>query len=64
MILPHYYARHLGGEIKLNEEYSDFQWVAVKDLKTFEPKIPTIPDMVDRILKLVRLISPEELVQI
>lgn len=64
MVLPHYYARYLEGEIKLNEEYSDFQWVAIDGLEAFEPKIPTVPDMVNEVLKLTKIISPTDLIQI
>jgi hypothetical protein len=52
MILPHYYAKYLGWEIKLNDEYSEYQRVKVEDLDTFEPKIHTIPDMVKKLLHL------------
>ncbi|MCX6718577.1 MAG: NUDIX hydrolase [Candidatus Staskawiczbacteria bacterium] len=64
MVLPHYYARHLEGKINLNEEYDDFKWVGLKDLKDFGPKIPTIDEMVEKILALKKIILPEELVVI
>ncbi|MFB8276966.1 NUDIX hydrolase [Nocardia colli] len=43
MILPHFYAEYEGGEIELNEEYSDYRWVPADQLDAFEPKIDTIP---------------------
>lgn len=43
MILPHFYAEYDGGEIELNDEYSDYVWVPVEELDAFEPKIDTIP---------------------
>lgn len=64
MVLPHYYARYLEGEINLNEEYSDFQWVAIDGLEIFEPKIPSIPGMVNNILKLTKIITSEDLIRI
>jgi len=64
MVLPHYWARHLAGEIKLNEEYSDFKWVPLEEVADFEPKIPTIPGIMKEMLKLRQLISPADLIQI
>jgi ADP-ribose pyrophosphatase YjhB (NUDIX family) len=64
MVLPHYYARWNGGEIKINEEYSDYKWVEVEKLSEFEPKIPTVGPMVENILRIVELIKEEELIEI
>ncbi|MEI7425233.1 MAG: NUDIX hydrolase [Candidatus Staskawiczbacteria bacterium] len=60
MVLPHYFAEYIDGEIILNEEYSDYKWVKLEDLKAFEPKIPTIPSMVDKLLELKKIISVEQ----
>lgn len=46
MILPHYYAEYQGGEIRLNDEYSDYRWITMIELAAFEPKIANIPEMV------------------
>ena len=46
MILPHFYAEYDGGDIELNDEYSDYTWVPTAELDTFEPKIDTIPTAV------------------
>ncbi|WP_433755807.1 NUDIX hydrolase [Nocardia sp. CA-135398] len=43
MVLPHFYAEYEGGDIELDEEYSDYAWVPVGELDSFEPKIDTIP---------------------
>ncbi len=64
MILPHYYARYESGEIKLNEEYSEYKWVEVAKLAEFEPKIFSVELMTKNLLKLVGLIKEEELVLI
>ena len=64
MILPHYYARYESGEIKLNEEYSDYQWVEVEKLAEFEPKVFSIESMAKNLLRLVEVIKEEELVLI
>lgn len=62
MILPHYYARHLDGEIDLNEEYSDYKWVDIEELVYFEPKIKNIPDTVQILLNLIPIINKSKLV--
>jgi len=46
VILPHYIARSRGGEVVLNEEYSDYAWVPVEKLASFSPLIDNIPDFV------------------
>lgn len=47
MIVPHYLAQYIGGDIHLNtEEYSEYAWVPVDELESFEPKIANIPDFV------------------
>ena len=65
MILPHYLARFMGGEIMLNEEeYSEFRWVAVDDLPALEPKIENIPDMVAWALTLKAFASLKDFTEI
>jgi len=61
MILLHYLARHIDGEIKLNEEYSNYKWVDVKNLNSFEPKIKNIPKIVTVLLKLRKIINNKTL---
>lgn len=62
MVLPHYYARHINGDIHLNEEYFDFKWVKVSDLKDFEPKIPGIPGVVEKLRLLKKIMNQEDMV--
>jgi 8-oxo-dGTP pyrophosphatase MutT (NUDIX family) len=65
MILPHYLAQFMGGDVTLNtQEYSEFRWVAVEDLPNFEPKIPGIPDMVAWALSLKDFVDPKDFVEI
>lgn len=64
MILPHYLAIYESGDVNLNEEYSEYQWVEIKDLNEFEPKISTIPEMVNKILRLEKIANKEEFVLI
>ena len=64
MILPHYLAIHESGDVNLNEEYSDYQWVEIKDLNEFEPKISTIPEIVNELLRLEKIADEEEFILI
>ncbi len=64
MILPHIPAIFVKGEIIINDEYSDYQWVEINKLDGFEPKIDTIPKAVDWAVKKIRSASPEEFVEI
>ncbi|PIR07189.1 MAG: hypothetical protein COV55_00405 [Candidatus Komeilibacteria bacterium CG11_big_fil_rev_8_21_14_0_20_36_20] len=62
MILPHYYAVHIEGSVKLNQEYSEYQWVKIDELNSFEPKIPNIPEVVQILIKLKNIISDKDLI--
>jgi len=64
MILPHVYARYVSGEIDLNEEYSDYKWVPIAELASFEPKIETIPEAVAWAKKLQQIIADGDLHEI
>lgn len=45
MIIPHVAALHVSGDITLNEEYSNYKWVPIDELESFEPKIKNIPEL-------------------
>lgn len=45
MILPHIAGMYISGDINLNNEYSEYQWVPVSNLDSFEPKIENIPEL-------------------
>ena len=64
MVLPHFYGHYVNGEIDLNDEYSDYQWVAPEELDSFEPKIETIPDAVQWGRRIAELISIEDMTMI
>lgn len=64
MILPHYLARYKEGEVILNSEYSDYKWVKLEELDSFEPKIETIPTAVSRMLQLQEILKTEDLIEI
>ena len=55
MILPHYLAIYQNGEINLNEEYSEYRWVPISEIDSFEPKIPTILSVLTKILDLEKM---------
>lgn len=45
MVLPHVAGVYVSGDIELNEEYSEYKWVPLIELESFEPKINTTPAM-------------------
>ncbi|MES2226102.1 MAG: NUDIX hydrolase [Patescibacteria group bacterium] len=65
MIVPHYLAIYKEGEISLNaDEYSEYRWVPIIDLESFEPKIQNIPEMTRRILHLAQVLNQKDLIVI
>ena len=64
MVLPHYYAIYQEGEIILNEEYSEYKWVPLEELNSFEPKIKTIPAAVEAMLELMKIEDKNDLIEI
>jgi len=45
MLLPHIAGIYVSGKINLNEEYSDYKWVSLAELESFEPKIDTVYEL-------------------
>lgn len=65
MIVPHYLAQFIEGEINLNEdEYSEYKWVALEDLEKFEPKIENIPEKVRWALNVKQFAKETDFVEI
>ncbi len=64
MILPHYLAFHESGEVELNEEYSKYLWVKIDALAEFEPKIPTITDTLNELLRLENIADEKDFILI
>ncbi len=64
MVLPHYLARHLKGDIKLSKEYSEYKWVKLEEIEDFEPKIDNIPETINILLKLRAIIKDSNIVVI
>lgn len=62
MLLPHYFARHKKGDVRLSKEYSEFLWVEKAKLPEFEPKIKNIPEIVDSLLNLSSLMKKKDFV--
>ncbi|MDA3855399.1 MAG: NUDIX domain-containing protein [Candidatus Woesearchaeota archaeon] len=64
MILPHYLAIYEKGNIDLNEEYSEYQWIEIDKLNEFEPKISNIPETVNELLRLEKIAKEKEFILI
>lgn len=61
MILPHYYAHYLGGNITLNPaEYTDYLWCPVVDLPGRTDVIPNVHEICHQLLRLVRIATPAD----
>ena len=60
MILPHFLAIHHSGDIKLNEEYSEYRWVEIDNLSNFHPMISSIPETIKNLLKLKKIITDND----
>jgi len=45
MVVPHIAGVYVSGEIELNDEYSDYRWVPLTEINSFEPKISNIPQL-------------------
>ena len=64
MLLPHYYAQYIRGEVKLNGEYSNYKWVPISEIDEFEPKITNIPEIIKRLLKIIPVMEDKDFVEI
>jgi len=64
MVLPHIAGSFVSGNIVLNEEYDDYQWVALEDLESFEPKIANIPELTHWAKQQLDNIGQEQFVEI
>ena len=59
MVLPHVACLFVSGDIQLNDEYSDYKWVPIDELSTFEPKIENIPELVQWALQKLTIPNPD-----
>jgi ADP-ribose pyrophosphatase YjhB (NUDIX family) len=60
MILPHYYARYVGGEITLNDEYSEYAWARLSELGTFSPMIENIRWIAPTLRRFAAAATPDD----
>lgn len=60
VIVAHFPAHYLGGEIELSDEYSEYKWVKLSELEEFEPKVPNIPHITQRITEIAGSLKPNE----
>ena len=64
MILPHYYAEYVSGKIMLSDEYSNYKWVPINELSSFQPLIESVPIIVPEMMKLAKKIGRRGLILI
>lgn len=64
MILPHHVAKFFGGKIVLNEEYSEYRWINLGELESFEPKIETILPAVEWARKILPSLNDKDYIEI
>jgi 8-oxo-dGTP pyrophosphatase MutT (NUDIX family) len=64
MVLPHIPAIYVSGDITLNDEYSEYQWVLLTDLARFEPKIESILPMTQWAAQKLAEASDQDLIEI
>lgn len=64
MILPHIASVFVSGNIVISEEYSDYKWVPLNELESFQPKIDTIPALAKWAKEKLQDHSPSQLVHI
>lgn len=64
MILPHIAGQFISGKITINEEYSEYKWVPLIELTTFEPKINNIPEFTNWALAKLDTADSDQFVEI
>lgn len=64
VIVAHFPAIYVRGDIHLSDEYSEYQWVKLGALERFEPKVHNIPEIVERTLQLENVLKPSDWVEI
>ncbi len=64
MILPHIAGIYVSGDVTINEEYSDYKWVSLAELDSFEPKIDNITELTNWAKNMLDRVDSDQLVQI
>jgi NADH pyrophosphatase NudC (nudix superfamily) len=61
MVLPHHVAIYQGGDIKINPgEYSEYRWVPIAEIDTFEPQIETTAEATHAALRLLTILKDDD----
>jgi ADP-ribose pyrophosphatase YjhB (NUDIX family) len=64
MILPHYIAMHIAGEVRLNErEYSEYKWVSLDEVEAFGPKVNNTSEVIKNALKVLPVLTEDDFVE-
>lgn len=64
MVLPHIAGVYRSGDITLSDEYSDYKWVPLSELQSFEPKVENIPELAQWAATKLQSVSDNQLVEI
>lgn len=65
MVLPYHLAYFVGGLIELNtNEYSDYKWIPIESLESFEPKIPNDVDALKWALEISKTVADNDFIEI
>ncbi len=59
MVLPHYFAIFVSGDITLSDEYSSYKWVNLSELDDFQPVIATVPTVVNKMVGSLEVFNDE-----
>jgi len=62
MVLSHYYAQFISGDIVLGPEYINYKWVALEKLEKFSPKIENITVISTKLLTLKEVFLKDEFI--
>lgn len=64
MVLPHIAGVFVSGDIVLNDEYSEYKWVSVAEIESFEPKVQNIPKSLKWALSKLAKATDDQFVEI
>jgi hypothetical protein len=64
MILPHVPALFVSGKIILSNEHSEYKWVKIAELNSFEPIIENIAELAEWAAKKLSSAADSQLIEI
>ena len=64
MILPHFYAQHIQGDVSLNDEYSEYSWVPLGELNSFSPMVENVRWIAPSLAQIARFANEDQYVVI